>query len=148
MSIRHEVSYGIIPLKMKNDIWYVLLVQLHAGHWGFPKGHPNPHETPLETAQRELFEETGLKVNKLFSDQTLEESYVFKAYGDIIHKKVKYYTAQVEGKIKMMEEEIKDFKWVPLSEAADHVTFDQAKEICRIASYNRGTGYTGSQAAG
>lgn len=131
MTTRHEHSFGIIPLKKSGDAWNILLVQLHAGHWGFPKGHPNPGETPLETAQRELFEETGLTVSKQLTDQTAEEVYFFKVQGDLIHKKVTYYIAQVEGHVKIMPDEIKAVKWVSLSEAANHVTFDQAKKICQ-----------------
>lgn len=130
MTIRYEHSYGIIPLKKDGHVWNVLLVQLHAGHWGFPKGHPDPEERPFETAERELFEETGLNIKKLLTNDTLEESYHFKAGGALVHKKVTYYIAHVEGQVKSMEEEIKDLKWVPLMEAHKHVTFDQAKNIC------------------
>lgn len=133
MVARHEHSYGIIPLQKEKEGWNVLLVQLHAGHWGFPKGHPDPHETSLETAQRELFEETGLVVHQLLSEHTLEESYYFKVQKQLIHKTVTYYLAQVEGQVKKMEEEIKDLKWVPLREASKYVTYEQAKNICRQA---------------
>lgn len=131
MTTRQEHSYGIIPLRKSNEAWEILIVQLHAGHWGFPKGHPEPQETPLETAKRELFEETGLIVSQLLSDQELEESYIFKARGDLIYKKVTYYLAEVHGQLLKLQDEIKDLKWVPLSEAVEHVTFDQSKNICR-----------------
>lgn len=134
MANRREHSYGIIPLKKKEGVWNVLLVQLHAGHWGFPKGHPNNHETTLDTAQRELFEETGLTVAKLLSDQTLDESYFFKFQGDLIQKKVTYYIAEVKGHVKKMVEEIKDVKWVPLSDAADYLSFEQGQNIARQTS--------------
>ncbi len=77
MANRREHSYGIIPLKKKEGVWNVLLVQLHAGHWGFPKGHPNNHETTLDTAQRELLKKRDsqlpnfclirLRMNLIFS---------------------------------------------------------------------------------
>lgn len=130
MTTKHEQSYGIIPLKKRGGEWDVLLVQLYAGHWGFPKGHPEPHETPLETAQRELFEETGLTINKILIDQTLEEVYFYKLQGNLIHKKVIYYIAQVQGRVKKMSEEIQNTQWVSLATAAQLVTFDQAKSIC------------------
>ena len=131
MATKKECSYGIIPLQKLQGEWNILLVQLHAGHWGFPKGHPNSHETPLETAQRELFEETHLKIDQILSEQTFEESYFFKFQGTLIHKTVIYYLAEVGGVLKKMEEEIKDIKWIPLNQAVDCVTFDQAKRICQ-----------------
>ncbi|MBS4169953.1 NUDIX domain-containing protein [Neochlamydia sp. AcF95] len=131
MATKKEYSYGIVPLAQLEDGWYVLLVQAYAGHWGFPKGHPDPRETAWEAAQRELFEETGLKVCKLLSDQTFEESFYFKFEGVLIHKTVSYYIAQVEGEVQRMEEEIKAVQWVPLNQAADYITFDQGKNICR-----------------
>lgn len=131
MTTKHEHSYGIIPLKREGQSWNVLLVQLHAGHWGFPKGHPELHETPLETAARELFEETGLDIVQLLSEQTFHEKYFFKFQGTLIHKQVTYFIAEVQGQEKIMEDEVKAIQWVPLLDAVDHVTFDQAKKICR-----------------
>lgn len=128
--MKYEYSYGIIPLRKQDHIWNVLLVQLHAGHWGFPKGHPNPQETHLETAQRELLEETGLTLKKLLIDHPLEEEYFFKVKGHLIHKKVTYFIGEVQGKVMKMAEEIKDIKWVPLSEASQYVTFKQTKDMC------------------
>lgn len=51
--MNQERSYGIIPLRFKGK-WEVFMVQLHAGHWGFPKGHGEPGEEALQTAEREL----------------------------------------------------------------------------------------------
>ncbi len=31
--------------------------------WGFPKGHPEKNEQPIDTAKREFFEETGITCN-------------------------------------------------------------------------------------
>ena len=36
------------------------------GHWDFPKGHVEGNETELETAKRELIEETGIVNFRLF----------------------------------------------------------------------------------
>ena len=38
----------------------VLLIKDDNGSWGFPKGHINDNEDKLETAKREVYEESGL----------------------------------------------------------------------------------------
>lgn len=72
-----EASFGVIPLRKKGNSWEVLLVQLIAGHWSFPKGRAESEEKPLQVAERELFEETGLKVKKILHETPLVESYFF-----------------------------------------------------------------------
>ena len=53
-----EKSCGCIIIN-KNK---VLLIKQTKGHWGFPKGHVEKDETEIETAIREVKEETGLDV--------------------------------------------------------------------------------------
>ena len=74
-----EYSYGIIPLKYNDSLngWEVLLVQHQGGYWAFPKGHANSGESHKETAERELQEETGLKVESYLLDEILKENYTF-----------------------------------------------------------------------
>lgn len=131
--MRSDLSYGIIPLKRKDRSWQVCLVQLHAGHWGFPKGHPEPHETPIEAAKRELYEETGLKTKQILSEKTFEENYFFTFQGEKISKKVIYFLAEVSGKIVIQAEEIQTCSWFDLEEAQKMCTFAATKGVCHSA---------------
>lgn len=126
-----EQSFGIIPLKRESGTWYVLVI-LHQGsrHWAFPKGRGNPGETPLESATRELKEETGLDIEKILYDTPLVEKYHFYRKRENVTKTVHYFPALVHGQLKFQEEEIKDGKWVPLKEAVRHLTFKAAQEMC------------------
>lgn len=46
------------------DIRYLLLKGADTGIWSFPKGHTEPEDvTPLDTAVREVYEETALRVD-------------------------------------------------------------------------------------
>ncbi len=129
MTVIH--SYGVIPLKKENSRWYVLLVLHKQGfHWSFPKGKAEQGETPLETAQREFKEETGLTIDKLLSKEPLAESYSFRRGSVKVIKHVAYYIALVVGTIQLQEEEIAEAKWVPLEEAIQHVSFKEAKKMC------------------
>jgi len=63
------VGAGIL---MRNGKGQILLVcDAKSGRWGFPKGHPElwDKKIPLNTAVRECFEETGLRLN---DDYTIE----------------------------------------------------------------------------
>ncbi len=128
-----EASFGIIPLQQVDGTWQVLLI-LHKGgrHWAFPKGRSNPGETALESARRELKEETGLDVDNLLQDEPLTEQYEFRRRGESVVKTVQYFPAVVSGTVRLQPEEIQDAKWVLLKEAVRHLTFREAKEMCRM----------------
>lgn len=128
--MRKETSCGIIPLRHDRGQWSVLLVQLHAGHWGFPKGHIESNEEIQETAIRELQEETGLTVKRFLSDIVLKEVYHFTHQGIAIEKTVLYYIAEVVGKVVIQEEEIKATKWVPLEDSVAAISFPAGKTLC------------------
>ncbi|MGH2611992.1 MAG: bis(5'-nucleosyl)-tetraphosphatase [Rhabdochlamydiaceae bacterium] len=128
-----EASFGIIPLQKVDEIWRVLLI-LHKGgrHWAFPKGRSNPGETPVESAKRELKEETGLTVEKFLQEEPLTERYEFRRKGESVIKTVQYFPAIVSGEVRLQPEEIQDAKWVLLKEAVRHLTFREAKDMCQM----------------
>jgi len=46
---------------------YLLVQGRKTGKWSFPKGHPNSNEANIDCAQRELYEETGLRAPFMYS---------------------------------------------------------------------------------
>lgn len=133
--MRHERSFGIIPLKKIEGEWHVLLINHQkGGFWAFPKGHSEADETPIEAATRELSEETGLSISQLLFGQTLTESYHFTRDKQVIAKTVIYFIAEVTGQVQLQEEEVYDSKWVKLTEAEHYITFPESRSICRQVS--------------
>jgi len=125
-----EHSWGIIPLRKNEDgRWQVFLVQHRAGHWAMPKGHPEAGEEPLDTAKRELFEETGLHVEEMLSNGPFSESYMFRHAGKLIDKTVSYFLARVAGRETIDFDELASAKWVDLETAEEAATFKEGKRI-------------------
>ncbi|MBQ8004934.1 MAG: NUDIX domain-containing protein [Clostridia bacterium] len=64
--LRHEKSCGAIVLRRdKKDAsrrFLLVIRQYHGGPASFPKGHVEDGETERETAVREVFEETAVKI--------------------------------------------------------------------------------------
>lgn len=125
-----EKSYGIIPLRKNGDKWQVLLIKHQAGHWAFPKGHPEEGETARDTAARELTEETNLKIVGIISEIPIQENYIFQREGFLVYKTVEYFLAIVHGDITIQEEELADFEWVNLLDAKTKITFSEGKNLC------------------
>lgn len=129
-----ERSYGIIPLIFQKSKIKVVLVRLQSGnHWSFPKGHAEPGESPKETASRELFEETGLKVKRYLSDDIFSETYFFRWEGKLIHKQVDYYVAEVTGKPVIQEHEISEMILTEPEKVNDLLTHKEAKKVWESA---------------
>jgi 8-oxo-dGTP pyrophosphatase MutT (NUDIX family) len=127
----HEESFGIIPLMKEGHEWKVFLI-LHrsAQHWTFPKGRALISETPLETARRELQEETQLEVVRLLHEKPVIEEYQFYRGAQKVLKKASYFLAVVQGEVKLQEEEVSDGKWLSLQEALSQLTFKEARVLC------------------
>jgi 8-oxo-dGTP pyrophosphatase MutT (NUDIX family) len=125
-----EKSYGIIPLKMGEDGWKVLLIRHRAGHWAFPKGRPEEGETPEAAAIRELAEETGLSIVQFLDKVPVSETYIFRRGDNLIYKTVSYFLSLVTGSVKLQEEELDDYAWVLLGEAKSKITFPEGKNLC------------------
>jgi bis(5'-nucleosidyl)-tetraphosphatase len=131
MKTLEEQSFGIIPLKKEDGIWKVLIILHRKGnHWGFPKGHSNPGETPMESAARELKEETGLEVDHFLLEIPFVEKYQFRKKDQLVNKTVLFFPALVAGDIQLQAEEIREAKWVNLADASDLLSFKEAQHIC------------------
>ena len=127
-----DASFGVIPLQKKNDNWQVFIVQSITGHWGFPKGHPDSSfETPHQTAERELREETGFKLLSYYPVESFSFSYECRSHGKYVDKTVTLFLAQVTGNIHPCPVEIAGSIWVDLDEVQDFIIFPPAQDVLK-----------------
>jgi 8-oxo-(d)GTP phosphatase len=85
--------------------------------WSLPKGKPEIGEHLLETAVREVVEETGLDV--VVGRRSVRTCYeVAGADGGRVPKEVDYWTAQWTGGEFAPNDEADELRWLPVEEAA------------------------------
>lgn len=128
-----DKSYGIVPVfKDKTDFLF-LLVHHKGNHWAFPKGHKKEGETELETAKRELYEETGITECEILDAPFIEERYSFELNGKIYDKTNYFFIGIVKDlKTQIPEEfkhEIEEIRLLPFNEAMKLATYDTARRV-------------------
>ncbi len=129
-----DQAFGIVPVLLKDQTDLFLLIQHRDGHWGFPKGHAEKGESPLESACREFEEETGLVDYTVWQDISFQETYSFNHRGQTIDKTVVYFPAQVNsGTVTFQEAEIQNYAWATFDEALKLITYNASQNVLRDA---------------
>ena len=85
-----------------------------ASRFDLPKGHMEPGETELETAHRELFEETGIAAHELEQDTTFrfETTYPYtRKNGEPCTKTLTMFLASIEKPRDLQLTEHRGFEW-------------------------------------
>ena len=122
-----EKSCGVLPYRMVNGQQEFLLVfETYSKCWSLPKGHIEAGETDVQTALRELYEETGLTAN-LDTSRCASIEYPISSFA---RKQVAFFLGEVVGVPKVREGEIDKLKWVTTAELKDYL-FPDTYEACK-----------------
>jgi 8-oxo-dGTP pyrophosphatase MutT (NUDIX family) len=143
-----EFSAGAVVLRRMKNQWWVAVIE--PGREGepedrkhviaLPKGNIDPGEKPLETAIREVHEETGLRagpVTKLgdikyvYQRKWSDGAKVFKIVSFFL---MKHQSGQI-GDIKPdMKHEVRRAYWLRLDEAAASLSYGGEKQMAKKAA--------------
>lgn len=108
----------------------ILIVKQKSGLFGFPKGHIENNETEVETAVREVREETGLEI-KIYDEYRYSLSFLLK---NGIKKEVVYFLATKTSKyVNIDNNEIIGYEWVNINDVYNKLEFDNIKELWQEA---------------
>jgi 8-oxo-dGTP pyrophosphatase MutT (NUDIX family) len=119
-----EKSCGVVLLNSNK----VLLLQhpdtTISGHWDFPKGHVEKGEDEIQTALRELKEETGIDKVKIIDDFHNLISYS----KETILKEVVFFLGITNQEKVSISSEHQNFLWLEYESAYERLTYDNSKK--------------------
>lgn len=100
--------------------------------WSMPKGHVEAGEHQWRTAEREVWEETGISGEAFETLGTID--YWFVSEGVRIHKTVHHNLLRfVDGELNDEDPEVTEVSWVPLSELIERLAYADERKLARIA---------------
>jgi 8-oxo-dGTP pyrophosphatase MutT (NUDIX family) len=132
---RVETSAGGVIYRWCERVPHVLLIRDPYDHWGFPKGHLENGETPDAAALREVEEETGL-CHLVLGPPLGTIDWYFRARGRLVHKFCHFFLIESPSgeTCPQTDEGITACRWLPLSEAIEAISYDNAREVLRLAA--------------
>ena len=105
--------------------------------WGYPKGHLEDGEKPSEAALREVYEETGFKVELCSETPIAESRYQIDLENTVVNKTVWFYEMKViKAFEKEPDDEIAELSVVTYEKALELLIFDEDKKILKYV-FNR-----------
>ena len=133
--VRHTFSAGGIVLRETMFCPDIVLVRRFAqGLWALPKGTPIKEETPVETARREVEEETGLVVEVDRFAGSIQ--YRFTRESVLFRKTVNFYLMHaIGGDFTRHDGEYDAVEWVPVDRAVEQMTYRTEASLLRHVLY-------------
>ncbi|MGV3523967.1 MAG: FHA domain-containing protein [Candidatus Sericytochromatia bacterium] len=128
-TVAHTYSAGGVVL---NPHGQVLLVQQQGTSWSLPKGHIEVGEEPAVTAQREIFEESGISYLRLLQSLGSYQRSSLNAQGEEDSQEMKtiymYLFTSEQTEVRSQEVATTEVRWVAPEEALGLLTHprDQA----------------------
>lgn len=133
INLEEEKCAGAIVYRKKDNNYQFLIIKgANEGSWGFPKGHIEDDENEVQTAVREVKEETNIDINIINSKGFRYcIKYIIKPN---IYKEVDLFLAKsYSDNIQIDKKELDEAHWMNFEEAVKKLTFSYQREILRKA---------------
>lgn len=127
----HQKSSGAVVYRYAPELEFLLVCSQKHRHWGIPKGNMEPGELEDETARREVFEETGQRIDLM---PPFREVIAFRMDDLPRYKQVAFFLAQGRPTpLVRNPEEHCDIAWVPWQQALERIPFPKDRGVLERA---------------
>lgn len=130
--MKYIKSCGFVVYKQIGNENYYLVIKSLNGDVGFPKGHMEDGENELQTAVRELKEETNVEVN-VIEGFKYQIEYKMPEIIDTIKQVIYFLGICVKDDIICQEKEVEEARFIRFEEALEVLTFQETKNILNSA---------------
>ena len=109
---------------------FLILQHKYGKYWSFPKGRSEKGETSLDTAKREIHEETGISEFKFLEKFSETINYFVRRGKRLIPKEVRYFLVQFSKSVEVnLSPEHIAYKWLNFDDAISQITHNNSKEL-------------------
>lgn len=116
-------------INVRKKVELLLIGSLRNGRWGIPKGHIEPGETSWDAAEREAFEEAGIKGTAM---ERVIGSFVYAKDRSPVRYQVAVHLVHVRAIVRdFPEKDRRKMKWVPIDVASQEVAQIPLGQIIR-----------------
>lgn len=132
---RFSAGGAVFRKVREGDLEWLIIKPVGYERWQLPKGTIEKGEKSQKTAEREVFEETGVKAQAL--EKVFTSRYFFIQDGQKIFKTVVFYLMKSDGgetDVKTQwAHEIDQATWVSSGEALEKLTYKDDREVIKKA---------------
>lgn len=126
--MKHVKSCGFVAFKKVNNKNLYLIIKSINGDIGFPKGHTEPGESEIQTAIRELKEETGVEV-KVVPKFRRQLEYRLKRSEETIKQSIYFLGECTLDNIVCQQTEVVWADFLCYNDAMKLLTFEETKRV-------------------
>ncbi len=123
-TFKREKSCGAVVYNPERQLF--LIIKMLNGNWGFPKGHTENQETDIQTAIREVMEETGINIEIL---DGFKKSIKYIPFPEVLKEVIFFIGITKEEKVTIDKDEIEDYMWCSYEEALKMITYKPQRDV-------------------
>ena len=130
--MKREFSAGGVAVRRFRGRPFVAVITTFKGALALPKGHPDPGESAVDAALREVREETGIET--VLVEKLDDTRYWYVKRGERRFKVVSFFLLRYRsGSVRDHDDEVASAGWIPLEEGPQRLSYPGERDIAQRA---------------